>query len=140
MQHIRHEELAMFKHTAEVMNDRLCDSGDEYSDNDSRAVDHIDDIGKSGTSALVLTGQDLSIVDCNRLMDQIVRAEVAHWVPNASQRLIRRAGLALGFSMHRFEHLDHGAELRWHAVVRQWQWGTAYLQCVDCGRLFAEEA
>ncbi|AMD42777.1 hypothetical protein SEA_XKCD426_36 [Streptomyces phage Xkcd426] len=141
MLHIRHDELGMFKHAAETTQDRIHNDCTGYTDADQRAVNHIDVIGTRETSALVVTGDELLAVDAMRLFRQVVAAELKHWVPDASQRLLHRAAGALGVQAHGglvTSNPDCGAEPGWHALTADWVAGIFVRRCVTCARLYAD--
>lgn len=143
MIYVKKDELPMMSHTAEVMHDRMCSEPDQWGPECSRAVDHIDDMGKSSTPMLVLTGEELDRNAANHLFHDVVKAELRNWVPDASQRLLSRAAAALG-SYPGYplitEQTDCGAEPHWHALVADWAAGIFVRRCITCARLYADGA
>lgn len=139
MIHIRHGERAMFKHTAEVMSDRMSDEPNQWVGDDHRAVAKIGVIGEAKTSALVITGDELH--DGPELFRQIVEAELDNWVPGASQRLLRRASAALGQGYRSQAEdgvPDCGPEASRHALIGDWVAGLFIRHCITCGHLFKD--
>lgn len=141
MQHITYTDRDLIAHAAEVMADRIADNGDCYTDSDVRAVDKLEAIGKGGT-ALVLTGAELDLSQTSSLMGKVIQAELDHWVPGSSQRLIWRAAQALGFTApavlkHPFNDTDCGTEPRYHSLTPSWLAGRYLMCCSTCGRLYA---
>lgn len=74
--------------------------------------------------------------DPKAVMHDIIQAELANWVPGASQRLIHRAGSALDHPMPEPQANDCGAEPGWHALVADWAAGIYVMRCVTCARLY----
>lgn len=140
MIHIRHDERQMLSHTHEQIDDRTRCYPDEYSDADTRAVLHLNVMATAETGQLVIDGAELNHIDARRLMRQIIEAEMAHWVPNASQRLLWRASWALGVPLNHAAPVapDCGAEARWHALTGDWVAGLFVRHCVTCHRLFRD--
>lgn len=140
MIHIRHDERQLIERAHDVMDDHMSSEPDEYTDADTRAVLHLDVMAKAETSQLVVTGAELNHIDARRLMRQIIEAEMAHWVPNASQRLLWRASWALGVPLNHAAPVapDCGAEPGWHALVGDWVAGLFVRHCVTCHRLFRD--
>lgn len=138
MMHIRQDELGMFRHVEETMDDRIMDNPDEWDDKDHRAMDHIGRIGKTPTGAVVVTGEELNMIDARRLFKGVVEAELDNWVANASQRLITRAARALEvpFRYHVTLAADCGAEAHWHALVSDWVAEIFVMRCATCGHLY----
>jgi hypothetical protein len=142
MLHFNREDGQMLAHIGEVMGDRVAE--DEYTDEDREVVNRIDGIGRKmeggGTGALVITGEDISHMDAALVFAAVVQAELNHWIPNASQRLIHRAGHALGVRhpVMLSDNKDCGSEPGWHALIADWVAGIYVRRCVTCCRLYAD--
>lgn len=127
------EDRQMLKHVADVIGDRM-HSEDGYSDRDYATMGKLNALTESPTSSLVITG-DGADSDGQQLFQTIMRAELAHWVPNASQRLLYRAGRLLGVQQPnpatgRPECGEHA-----HALNSEWIVGIYVRRCVHCFRL-----
>jgi hypothetical protein len=140
MIHIRHDERQMLAHVAKVMDVRMSDEPTEYTDADTRAVLHLDQVGKCETSALVVTGAELDHTKARQLMRQIIEAEMRNWIPNASQRLLWRASWSLNVPLNHAAPVnpDCGAEPGWHALVADWVAGIYVRRCITCQRLYQD--
>jgi hypothetical protein len=142
MLHFNREDGQMLAHIGEVMGDRVAEG--EYTDEDREVVNRIDGIGRKmeggGTGALVITGEDISHMDAALVFAAVVQAELNHWIPNASQRLIHRAGHALGVRhpVMLSDNKDCGSEPGWHALIADWVAGIYVRRCVTCCRLYAD--
>lgn len=141
MQHLNHTDRDFVAHAAEVMADRIADNGDCYTDSDVRAVDKLEAIGNGGT-ALVLTGVEMNEQARNELMRLVLQAELDHWVPGSSQRLIWRAANALVIPVtvrldSPLNAADCGTERRWHSLTSTWIAGRYLMVCSTCSRLYA---
>lgn len=135
-------ERQMLRHVEEVMADRLREE-DGYEDVDQQVVDRIGVMGAAAmTGCLVLTGAEMTDLQTDELMRRVVDTEVSNWVPDASQRLLSRASLALGYTAAPEFLLpglaDCGAEPDRHALVRFWLIGKTYMRCVSCGHLYRD--
>lgn len=130
------DEGRMLLHIAEVMGDRMDDT---YEPEDEVTLDKVEAVGKAG-SALVITGAEQSHMDAAQMFHVVVRSELDHWVPDASQRLIHRAGHALGVRhpVMLSDNPDCGAEPGWHALVADWIAGIYVRRCVTCCRIYAD--
>lgn len=73
-----------------------------------------------------------------QMFQAIVRAELAHWVPGSSQRLLYRAGRITGFPQPDPEEgtRDCGNHYRDHVLFPDWVAGLYLKRCADCFRLF----
>lgn len=70
-------------------------------------------------------------------LHDVVRMELHHWVPGASQRLINRAFALMKVPYHEpYQTEDCGPRHRDHPMVPDWVAGHYVLKCVLCGRLF----
>lgn len=136
------DERQMVKHTAEVMGDRVGDDDNGYEPGDDETVTKLDRMGKAPSSCVVITGEELTHLAATEMFQSIVLAEMANWVPDASQRLIHRAGHALGVRHPRMlsSEKDCGAEPGWHALIADWICGMYVRRCMTCCRIFADTA
>jgi hypothetical protein len=132
MLYLGREDAQMLSHVDEVIGDRL--SGDDTYEPD--AVATADKLSGLTPPALLLTGDEMTEADTHALLRRVVNAELDHWVPGASQRLIYRASRALGFQAAEPRRADCGDQLVNHATVTQWVAGLYLRQCVGCARLF----
>jgi hypothetical protein len=133
--HIGYRDRDFLCHTGEVMQDMVL-GHDGYTPDDEAALGKVQQIGKGGT-ALVVTGEDLDVKQLTEIMREVISAELAHWVPDASQRLIWRAARALGFEpTPRPGYVDCGAERIDHPLVPAWEYGLYLMRCSACARLF----
>jgi len=67
----------------------------------------------------------------------VVRAEIANWVPEASQRLIQRVSRIVGAPVvPDATEADHGSNPGDHALMSDWVAGIYVLRCSTCQRLF----
>ena len=134
-------EGQMLTHTAEVLGDRMGD--DMYEPEDESTIDRVEKIGnslKSGSGALVITGEELNMIDARRIYQRIAEAEMANWVPDASQRLLHRAGHALGVRhpVMLSNEPDCGAEPGWHALIGDWIGDLFIRRCITCCRIYQD--
>lgn len=132
MLYLGREDSQMLKHVDEVIGDRML-GDDTYEDADQATADKLSGLTPP---AVLLTGDEMTEADAHALLRRVVNAELDHWVPGASQRLIYRASLALGFPSREPRRTDCGAERSGHATVTQWVAGLYLRQCVGCSRLF----
>lgn len=89
------------------------------------------------TSYLLISGCRVDPEEAAALFRAVVLAEVRNWVPDVSQRLIRRAGAVLiEQSMSIPEEPDHGPDRSMHNVVHGWVGGLYLACCAGCHRLF----
>lgn len=140
MQHLNYRDRDFVAHAAEVMADRVADNGDCYTPADDRAVNKLEAIGKGGT-ALVVTGAEMDERARNELMRLVLQAELDHWVPGASQRLIWRAAQALEIPVtvrldSPLNTADCGTERSWHSLTSTWIAGRYLMVCSTCRRLY----
>lgn len=126
----------MLRHIAEVVGDRLHHE-DGYTDQDREVVDKIEQLSKLTTTIIVISG-DVEKSNPYQAFQQIVRAELAHWVPDASQRLLFRAGRALGVPQPDpvTARPDCGPSARLHSLCSEWVAGVFLYRCTTCFRLF----
>lgn len=136
MIHWTDKDAKMASHMAEVVGDRIHHDPYGYTAADKAAVDKLDAMGVGNGRALVVTGAELSREDAAGLMQDVVSAEMANWVPGASQRLIGRAARALGFRELDSDTLDCGPNPGDHALYPEWVAGLYVQACSTCARLF----
>lgn len=95
--------------------------------------------GDIESSTLLVTGAELERQEAEDLLRQVLGAELAHWVPGASQRLLYRASAALGFQFPREQlKADHGPDPADHPLIRDWVGRSHVLMCVTCHRVFPD--
>lgn len=138
MIYFTNEEAQMLKHTAETMGDQIRD-GDGYTEADEAAVDKIEAMGKVGR-LLVITDARTTDAEAVALFQQVIAAELVNWVPGASQRLVHRAGSALGFLGYfgpPRDVADCGPQPMDHALMNSELAGVTVHLCGKCDRLFA---
>lgn len=140
MIHFTQGDAQMLNHTVDVIGDRMHHE-DGYTDQDRATVTKLDKLAKAG-AAVVITGAELADEphdadpQVRQMFQDIVKAELAHWVPGASQRLIYRAGLVLGVHQPMPRRDDCGPERINHALVSYWVAGLYLHRCSTCFRLF----
>lgn len=134
MLYLGRDDTQTMSHIDEVIGDRL--SGDDTYEDEDRAT--ADKIGAIKCPSLVIDGAEMTDAEATAFMSQIVLAELANWVPDASQRLLHRAGAALGIPLGNLltSNPDCGASPGWHSLVADWAGGIFVRRCVTCGRLF----
>ena len=135
MQHIEHTDRDFLKHSAQVMQDRMWELGG-YEPEDETACEKLKAMGDGGT-ALVVTGVEMSARDRMAMLHRVIDAEVAHWVPGSSQRLICRAAGALSIGLRLINDTDCGSEDKDHALAAVYIGGKDYRRCKTCGRYMA---
>lgn len=108
-----------------------------HRDNPDLSADKLEALGRVH-SGLLITGDTLKQTEAEALLREVVKTEVEHWVPDASQRLIRRASLALGFEnlLDPDFQKDHGPLPQDHALVMDWVVGIYVARCATCAHLF----
>lgn len=134
MQIFDRDDTQMISHAVDVMGDRLSD-GNDYTEQDGVTVTKL---GELGTPALVVDGAEHTDYELRAMLRRIVTAELDHWVPDASQRLIYRASRALGESFPRARAGDHGPDPADHVLVAEWVAGLYLRKCATCQRLFRD--
>lgn len=139
MLHFTQEDAQMLNHTVDVIGDRIRSEGG-YTPQDEATVVKLDQLAKTKGSALVLTGDALKGAEARDMLRDVVLLELRHWVPGASQRLIYRAGNALGLKQPWPMADDHGPDAGAHALVADYVAGLYLLRCVTCCRLFHHDA
>lgn len=128
------------RHAAEIMGDRLRHDDTYEPEADGEVRDKLSRLGKGpadGGVGFLVTGDVIERDEAHALMAQVVEANLADWVPNASQRLIRRAGLVLGLA-HPGQQVvdDHGPVAAHHPLTPDWVGGVYVQRCATCCRLF----
>jgi len=119
---------------AERMADDVIEEPQRYGD---VSVDKLEALGRVH-SGLLLTGENLTKSNAEALLREVVRTEIEHWVPDASQRLIQRASAALGIEppLDPAFKRDHGPLPQDHALVMTWVCGWYVARCATCAHLF----
>lgn len=75
--------------------------------------------------------------DESTLLQSVVLAEMDHWIPGASQRLIGRAAELLDHDLGmRMAEPDHGNDPGAHALFPDWVCGVYVQRCATCAHLF----
>lgn len=124
-------------HVVDIMRDLLLTLPDEYTSRDRLTVDMLEILSQMTTSAVVTDGSECSEWSQKMMFRSVVGAEMDNWVPNASQRLLRRAAAALGQYVPPVPtEEDHGPERGSHPLIPDWVCGTYVMRCATCGRLF----
>lgn len=134
MQIFDRDDTQMISHTVDVMGDRISD-GNDYTEQDGNTITKLDELK---TPALVVDGAEHTDYELRAMLRRIVTAELDHWVPGASQRLIYRASRALGESFAKPRAEDHGPNPEDHALTANWVAGLYLRQCATCQRLFRD--
>lgn len=138
MLHFTQDDSQMLNHVVDVIGDRMRHE-DGYTPQDDATVVKLDRLAKSG-NAVVLTGAEILEADARRHLAAVVRLELKHWVPGASQRLIYRAANALGLKQPYPTVDDHGPDPASHPLVPDWVAGMYLMRCATCCRLFPTSA
>lgn len=135
------DDRQMMTHTADVIGDRMRHE-DGYTEQDEATVAKLDELSKALTTVLVITGDEptggVDDPQVREMFRDIVRAELAHPVPGASQRLLYRAALVLGIRQPdpAKGQRDCGADVGDHALISDWVVGLYLHRCSNCFRLF----
>jgi len=74
--------------------------------------------------------------EASAYLHDVVKLELDHWIPNASQRLIKRAHEFMGVPYGAPVAPDCGPRHRDHALVADWVAHWYVMKCATCGRLF----
>lgn len=132
------DDRQMMKHVVDVVGDRMHHE-DGYTDQDRRTLDKLDRLSKSPATAVVVLADDVD-AEARQMFQAIVRAELRHWVPGASQRLLYRAGRIVGIQQPNPAHAqaDCGADRADHALISDWVAGLYLHRCSSCFRLFEQ--
>lgn len=143
MLHFTPEDRQMLDHVTDVVGDRMHHE-DGYTEQDAATVGKLDRLAKSvgavSGSAVVLTGEEIMEADARRHLAAVVRLELKHWVPGASQRLIYRAANALGFKQPYPLRDDCGPDAASHSLHADWVAGMYLMRCASCLRLYPTSA
>lgn len=126
----------MLKHVVEVFEDRMLTEGG-YTEQNEDTVTKLEKLAKTSTTAVVVTGDERD-AESHSMFREIVKAELGHWVPNASQRLLYRAGRIIGIDQPDPAKglRDCGPDRAHHALISDWVAGLYLYRCVNCFRLF----
>lgn len=138
MIHWTNDDVQVLAHVAEVMTDRMLTEGG-YTDEDRATMAKLEELAKAGP-AVTVTGEAPDYQAELDLFQRVVSAELDNWVPNASQRLLHRASLALnkGYIPNpaTASHGDCGPERGSHALVTAWAGSLYVYRCASCFRLY----
>ena len=129
-------DAQMLAHVTDVMNERIAVEGG-YEEESKDTMVKLEELSTAGAAVTVTSEQQDYRAELGLFL-QIVQAELDHWVPNASQRLLFRAGAALGVKQPDPARVraDCGAARADHATVPDWV-STLYVhRCINCARLF----
>ena len=129
-------DALMLAHVVSEMNEHVMYDGD-FTDKDRATMAKLEELSKAGAAVTVTSEQQDYRAELGLFL-QIVQAELDHWVPNASQRLLFRAGAALGVKQPDPARVraDCGAARADHATVPDWV-STLYVhRCINCAHLF----
>lgn len=126
----------MLNHIVDVMGDRM-HREDGYTEQDERTFTKVAELAKSPVTTVVVTADDTD-AEAKQMFQAIVRAELRNWVPNASQRLLYRAGRVVGVIMPNPANMqpDCGPNRSDHALVHDWIQGLYVDRCSSCHRLY----
>lgn len=137
MLHFTKDDQQMMNHTVDIICDRMRHE-DGYTPQDDATVVKLDQLAKAGP-CLVVDRSEQGEQETLELAKSIVAAEIRNWVPNASQRLIRRAMHALDLPAPSQQTAkDHGPDRNRHALFPDWVGGLYVLHCATCHRLFRD--
>lgn len=119
---------------SEILEDHCEDARRDYSRDDRESAKKLGKLRQG----LLVTGIEQSAAEAAELLKAVVQAELDHWVPDASQRLINRAAtvLADGPILDPVLAPDHGNNPGDHALIQDWVCGIFVLRCCTCARLF----
>lgn len=132
------EDVTFMKHIQEVMSDRMSD-GNDYTEDDRRSLAKLETLADSDVRIVSVIASKAALPrDTETLhLQDIVRAELTHWVPNSSQRLIRRAAVMLDLPVMPVPAAeDHGDDRSAHALIPDWVGGLYLMRCATCNHLF----
>lgn len=130
------EDATFMKHVQEVMGDRMSyENG--YTDEDRGSLAKLETLADPAARVVIVNKgtqpRDLATMQ----LQDIVRAEIRNWIPNASQRLIRRASVMLDLPCMPVPITeDHGPDRAEHALIPDWVGGLYLMRCVTCNRVF----
>lgn len=132
----------MMDHVVDIIGDRINCEPDGYTTQDETTMKKLEQM----TKLMAYENAKVLVVDLNRTphrdeayeaIQDIVKLELANWVPGASQRLIRRASALLGFAVGPMPLADdHGPNPGDHALFPDWTGGQYVQKCAGCHRLF----
>lgn len=131
------EDKKMLDHVIDVIGDRM-HHGDGYTMQDEATVAKLDKLAKAPATAVVVTGEEFDS-GAHQMFQAIVKAELANWVPDASQRLLYRAGRIVGIEQNdpsQAGSRDCGPERIQHTLISDWVAGLYLSRCVNCFRLY----
>lgn len=137
MIHWTEADSQMLVHVVDVIGDRM-GSEDGYTEQDEATMVKLKALSKMGP-AVTVAGDDLDEDARKSLFTEVVNAELDNWIPNASQRLLFRAGAALG--QHHpgakpTDAEDCGPSRAQHALILGWLASVYVHQCATCLRLY----
>lgn len=114
----------------------MLDRPNEYGNCDDMSVKKLRRLGDH--SGIMVTGCKITGDQGRTLLKEVVRGELDHWVPDASQRLIGRASLVLGLDVLLDPQIekDHGPRPQDHALIGDWVCGIYVMRCATCAHLF----
>jgi hypothetical protein len=132
------EDRQMLNHIVDVVGDRMHHE-DGYTEQDGRTLSKLDKLAKTPATAVVVLADDVD-AEARQMFQAIVRAELRHWVPGASQRLLYRAGRVVGIEQPNPAkgRRDCGADRTDHALISDWVAGLYLHRCSSCFRLFEQ--
>lgn len=137
MIHWTEDDAQMLAHVVDIVNNRMAvKSG--YTDEDEATMAKLEALSKAG-HALTVTGAQQGGDASRALFTDVVNAELDNWVPNASQRLLFRAGAALGQhhpDARPTQNEDCGPERSAHALIPGWLASVYVHQCATCLRTY----
>ena len=141
MIHFNEDDRQMIGHAASEMRDQMLTRGG-YDEADYVTVNKLDALSEGSLPAVVVTGEELSggpeDPQVQQMFQDVVKAELANWVPGASQRLLYRVGLILDVPQPnpRKGLRDCGPEAGHHALFATWVAGLYVQRCCNCFRLY----
>ncbi len=132
-----YNDMQMLAHVVDVVGDQMLNE-DGYTDQDRKTMAKLEALAQAGAS-LTVDGSKVERNEAAQTFVDIVRAELDNWVPDASQRLLYRAGAALGISQPdpgNARQPDCGPHVGDHAIISDWIAGLYVQRCVNCFRIF----
>lgn len=126
----------MLRHIVDVVGDRMHHE-DGYTEQDRLTFMKVQDMSTAPATVVVVTGEEIDS-EARQMFQAIVRAELAHWVPGASQRLLYRAGRIVGVDQPNPAkgEADCGPDRADHALISDWVAGLYLMRCSSCFRLY----
>lgn len=137
MIHWTEADLQFLNHTVDVMGGRFHHE-DGYTEQDRQTMKKLEALAKAG-AALTVDGSEQHWKSGLDTFRRIVNAELDHHVPGASQRLLFRAGAALGVKQpdpSRAAREDCGVTRAEHSLIGDWVGAMRLMRCSTCFRLF----